>query len=152
MKGLEDYIRANAGAFDTEALPEGAEERFLKKWEAGRRKVRIFRIVLPAAAAAVLAVLLLLPSAGARRDWLRGADTPEGIYRSYMAQVAKAWEEAGPDDMLAAQLRSLTDESIPLVELLPEELDDASQAAILKEHYNTLLDGVHQLMKTKKTN
>ena len=51
--------------------------------------------------------------------------------------------------MLSAQLRSLTDESIPLIDLLPEELDDASQAEILRKHYNTLLDGVHQLMKTR---
>lgn len=150
MKRLDDYIRANAAAFDTETPQEGAEERFLKKWEAGRRKVRIFRIVLPAAAAAALAAVLLLPPADRGTDWLRAADnTPQSIYCNYMAQVAKAWEEAGPDEMLSAQLRSLTDESIPLIDLLPEELDDASQAEILRKHYNTLLDGVHQLMKTR---
>ena len=80
MSNLEEFMRSNAGAFDTELPPEGAEDRFLGRWEAGRSRVRILRTVLPAAAAAALAVLLLLPPADRSRDWLRDADdTPEGI-------------------------------------------------------------------------
>ena len=73
MSKLDDFIRDNAAAFDTELPPEGAEDRFLRKWEAGRMKVRIFRTVLPAAAAAALAAVLLLPPSGRSTDWLRGA-------------------------------------------------------------------------------
>jgi hypothetical protein len=148
---LEEYIRDNASAFDTECPPEGAEERFLGRWEARRPKVRILRTVLPAAAAAALAVVLLLPKADRGTDWLRAAgDSPESIYLSYMAQVSQAWEKAGPDEMLSAQLSGLTEEAIPLMDQLPAELDEASRAAILKEHYNTLLDGVHVLMEKTK--
>ena len=148
MKGLEEYIRGNAGAFDTELPPDGAEERFLERWETGSRKVRILRAVLPAAAAAALAFLLLLPPAGRGRDWLRGAgNSPEDIYASYMAQVTEAWKKAGPDEICSEQLRSLTEETIPLADQLPDELSDAEKATILREHYNTLLDGIHLLMK-----
>jgi len=148
---LEEYISTNASAFDTECPPEGAEERFLRKLDAVRPRVRILRAVLPAAAAAVLAVLLLLPPAGHDRDWLRDAgDTPEGIYLSYMGYVSEAWDEAGADEVLAAQLRSLTEEAIPLIDQLPAELDEASRADIVREHYNTLLNGVHVLMDTTK--
>ena len=150
MKRFEDYMRDNASAFDTELPPDGAEDRFLRKWEAGRRRVRIFRTVLPAAAAAALAALLLLPPADRSKDWLRGADSPEGIYLSYMAQVTEAWEKAGPDEMLSAQLSGLTEEAIPLLDLLPEELGDGEKSAILKEHYNTLLDGIHLLLTNAK--
>ena len=151
MKDLEEYIRGNAGAFDTELPPDGAEERFLERCETGSRKVRILRAVLPAAAAAALAFLLLLPPAGRGRDWLRGAgDTPEGIYLAYMEQVSAAWEKAGPDDILSAQLSSVTEEAIPLLDLLPDELGEAEKSAILREHYNTLLDGVHNLLTNAK--
>ena len=151
MNKLDDFIRDNAAAFDTELPPEGAEDRFLRKWEAGRLKVRIFRTVLPAAAAAVLAAVLLLPPAGRSTDWLRGAgDSPEGIYLAYMEQVSAAWEKAGPDDILSAQLSSVTEEAIPLLDLLPDELGDAEKSAILREHYNTLLDGVHNLLTNAK--
>ena len=151
MSKLDDFIRDNAEAFDTELPPEGAEDRFLRKWEAGRMKVRIFRTVLPAAAAAALAAVLLLPPAGRSTDWLRGAgDTPEGIYLAYMEQVSAAWEKAGPDEILSAQLSSVTEEAIPLLDLLPDELGDAEKSAILREHYNTLLDGVHNLLTNAK--
>ena len=147
MKSLEEYISGNAAAFDAGLPPEGAEERFLGRWEAGRRRVRIFLTALPAAAAAALAVLLLLPPAGRSRDWLRAAgDTPEGIYAGYMAQVTMAWEKAGIDEGRSEQLRNLTEETIPLVDLLPDELSDAEKTVILKEHYNTILDGVHQIL------
>lgn len=151
MKRLEEFIRDNAAAFDTEFPPEGAEDRFLRKWEAGRPRVRILRTVLPAAAAAALAAVLLLPPADRSTDWLRGAaDSPEGIYLDYMAQVTEAWEKAGPDEILSAQLSSLTEEAIPLLDLLPDELGDAEKSAILREHYNTLLDGVHNLLTNVK--
>ena len=151
MKKLDDLIRDNASAFDTEFPPEGAEERFLRKWEAGRPRVRILRTVLPAVAAAALAAVLLLPPADRSTDWLRGAgDSPEGIYLAYMEQVSAAWEKAGPDEILSAQLSSVTEEAIPLIDLLPDELGDAEKSVILREHYNTLLDGVHNLLTNAK--
>ena len=67
-----------------------------------------------------------------------------------MAQVTEAWEKAGPDEMLSAQLSGLTEEAIPLLDLLPEELGDGEKSAILKEHYNTLLDGIHLLLTNAK--
>ena len=66
------------------------------------------------------------------------------------AQVTEAWEKAGPDEMLSAQLSGLTEESIPLLDLLPDELGDAEKSAILREHYNTLLDGIHSLLTNAK--
>jgi hypothetical protein len=67
-----------------------------------------------------------------------------------MEQVSAAWEKAGPDEILSAQLSSVTEEAIPLLDLLPDELGDAEKSAILREHYNTLLDGVHNLLTNAK--
>ena len=52
--------------------------------------------------------------------------------------------------MLSAQLSGLTEEAIPLLDLLPDELGDTEKSAILREHYNTLLDGVHSLLTNAK--
>lgn len=155
MNNWETYIRQHAAELDTAPLPEEAEERFLERWEAGNaRRVRIprvRRIVLwcISAAAAVALLFLLRPSAS--RDWFRGIDnTPEAIYSSYLAQVADAWEQAGPDESLSDQLSSLTEEAVPLLEQLPEELPVEEQAQILREYYGSLLDGVDVLLKTHK--
>jgi hypothetical protein len=151
MSNLEEYIRGHAAEFDTEVPSAKAEKRFLDRW--GHRRLMTLRFALPAfAAAAALAVLVILPKPdNGNNDWLRDAeDTPEGIYLSYIAQVSKAWEEAGPDEFRSDQLRSLTDEPVPLADQLPDELSDSEKTLILREHYNTLLDGVYNLLQKTK--
>jgi len=155
MNNWETYIRQHAAELDTAPLPEDAEKRFLERWEAdnARRKqaAPVRRAVLwsVAAAAAVAMLLLLRPSAP--HDWFRGIDnTPEAIYSSYLAQVADAWEKAGPDESLSDQLSGLTEETVPMLEQLPEELPAEEQAQILREYYGSLLDGVDALVKTHK--
>lgn len=155
MNNWETYIRQHAAELDTAPLPEEAEERFLNRWEAGHaRRVRIprvRRIVLwcVSAAAAVALLFLLRPSDS--RDWFRGIDnTPEAVYSSYLAQVEHAWELAGLYEDLSDQLSGLTEETVPMLEQLPEELPAAEQAQILRDYYGALLDGVESILKTNK--
>ena len=160
MNSLEEYIKSHAADFNSEQPSADAEARFLERFAedgSALRSVRtrsgarrLLRFALPAAAAAVAALLLLQPTPHAK-DWLPGSgNTPEGIYLDYLAQVAGVWEKNILDDDSSSQLRSLTEETIPLIEQLPEELSDSEKAEILHEYYNTILDGVNTLIQRTK--
>ena len=149
MNKLEEYIRANASRLDTALPPKGAEEQFLKRWEMAQksRKRRIFYIAFCSAAAVAL-VLALLPW---KADSFRGVENdPEAVYARYLAVVADAWEKVGADEEAADMLGSLTDESVPLGDQLPEELSSQERASILRAHYGDMLEGVDKIMKTVK--
>ena len=122
MNQLEEYVSNNAAAFDSGVLPEGAEERFLARWDAARRRRRVAIPFAALAVAASLAAVLFIQGTGTR-DWLRKAEqTPEGIYSGYLAAVSSVWEKVGEDEEASETLAILTEETVPLGEQLPQIL------------------------------
>ena len=152
MDKLGKYIREQAAAFDTATPPEGAEKRFLDALDAGQpvsRPVtfRFLRWAVPAAAAVLVAVLLL----NRPTHWFRGlGNDPEAIYARYLARVEDNWLDLAADETASDLLRSLTEENIPLIDQLPEELSDAEKAAILENYYGALLDGAEKIRRNLK--
>ena len=154
MDNLEQYIREQASAFDTATPPAGAEGRFLDRAEIlpdGRlhfhATVRALRWAIPAAAAILVAVIF----ASRPTDWFRGVgQDPAAIYARYLAQVEDSWQELAADEAAADLLRNLTEESIPLIDQLPDELPDAEKAAILEDYYGALLDGAQKIRQNIK--
>ena len=154
MTELEQYIREHAAAFDTEQPAEGHEARFLARLDVTpvhtasfRAKPRNLRLLPWAFALAALAVALLVFRPGTSRHFLGVPDNPEQVYRSYLAQVEKAylhfdWED---DYDWESALDELTEEPVSLFEQLPDELSPRRQARILKAYYGDILDGVKQL-------
>ena len=174
MKDLETYIREHAAQFDTAEPATGHEARFLARLEAtpgacqpeqpaachperskGSANRRPFlrsfrdaaRNLIPLFALAALAVALLVFRPGPSRHFLGVPDKPERVYRSYLAQVEKAyltfpWDESYDWE---GTLDELTEESVSLFEQLPEELSPRRQARILKAYYGDILDEVKQL-------
>ena len=153
MKDLEKYIRENAAAFDTAEPASGHEERFLARLDVTPLHTVPFRAksrnLLPwgAFALAALAIALVVFRPGTSRHFIGVPDNPERVYRSYLAQVERAylhfpWED---DYDWESALDELTEESVSLFEQLPDELSPRRQARILKAYYGDLLDGVKQL-------
>ena len=105
------------------------------------------RYLIPLFALAALAVALVVFRPGTSHHFLGVPNNPERVYRSYLAQVEKAyltfpWED-GYD--WESALDELTEESVSLYEQLPDGLSPRRQARILKAYYGDLLDGVQQL-------
>ena len=165
MKDLEKYIREHAAQFDTAEPAAGHEARFLARLEAtpgacqpeqpaachpARSEVSAIRRprnLIPLFALAVLAAALLVFRPGLSRHFLGVPDKPERVYRSYLAQVEKAyltfpWDESYDWE---GTLDELTEESVSLFEQLPDELSPRRQARILKAYYGDILDEVKQL-------
>lgn len=165
MNDLEKYIRENAAQFDTAEPAPGHEERFLARLDATplpseesairRPRHSVIRRPRPANlrpfawafALAAIAVALVVFRPGTSHHFIGVPNNPERVYRSYLAQVEKAylhfsWED---DYDWESALDELTEESVSLFEQLPDELSPRRQARILKAYYGDLLDGVKQL-------
>lgn len=164
MSELERYIRANAGAFDTQEAPAGHEARFLalldasgaipaepvrgsSRWRSAIRRLRSADFRRPAAwtfalAALAAAFLLLRPGDPFRK----AGNDPAAIYLAYMEQVAGLYGTLPPEDSASwdASLQEVTEEAVPLFEQLPEELSAREQARILKAYYGELLASARQ--------
>ncbi len=169
MIDLKEYISRNPDAFDDQDLPPGHEARFEAKLdallkaghEAGtvktagkhRRYVRTFS-VLSAAAAAVIAAVIFMNRPSGEVDWFGGvADDPAAVYLAYSEKAASMYREILTKDIdgkWEATVGSVMLETVPMIDLLPEELDDAAKTEILKEYYGNLLNGLNKINKIKE--
>lgn len=178
MEDIEKIIRSNASAFDDRELPEGHLARFEAKLtqavpEAGatftpaspaqvqvkaashRRAARLYEYLAGAVsvAAAVTAVVIFINRQPQRTDWFSGvADDPVEVMLAYSEKASVICKDIFTKDIdghMSAMVSSLGEESVPMIDQLPDEMDDASKAVVLKRYYGNLLDGLDKLDKIK---
>lgn len=156
MDNLDEYIRLNREAFDEQEVPEGHlvrfEERLAGQVAARKRPLIWFRFASVAAgiAAAVAAVVIFINRPGERhKDWFAGVgDDQLEICQAYYGKMAEFYEtilNGDLDGTRLSELEAIAGEGIPLVDQLPEEIDPETRAAVLKEYYGALLDGMDRL-------
>lgn len=146
MDRLEQYIKDNAGRFDTELPPPGSRERFMAALEKeGKRKFPWLRAsAAVSAAAAVTAVVAGLSFTGADREIERSISAMSMQEVELLALV----EDVCPHEMdvVISSIRSITAEAIPLPDLLPEELPAKERKRIIKEYYGRKTEALRDLM------
>lgn len=81
------------------------------------------------------------------------ARTPEAVYTAYLEQVGELYKllaEKEGDNVAEekAVLSEITEETIPLLDQLPEEMPARERAAILRQHYGGILREANQLRQT----
>lgn len=172
MSNLEEYIKQNLEAFDDQELPEGHLERFEAKLaglaerpalrqssgtaqQPGQRPIKIWwwtAIAGVAAAVAAVAIFINQPTTS-QKDWF--ADIPEdqaSICQAYYDQMAVMYSDilmTDVDGSKEAQLMTIAEETIPMIDQLPEELGEEERALILKEYYSDLLEGIEKIGRIK---
>lgn len=172
MNELEKYIRAHAAEFDAAEVPQGHEERFLAAVEdldCARNDGVAARsgaagegmafgaagwgawAVLAGAVAVLLAAVVLLRPAEGRGFFFGVGNDPQKVYLAYLDRVedARLALADNEDYNWEGILRGMTEEAVPLIEQLPEELSGRQQARILKQYYGEILAGVEKLKKGK---
>ncbi len=164
MKNIEDILRENPEVFDSAPLPKGHQERFEKKLsqsggatasEQPERKkgkiIRLWSVGGAVAAAAIAALCVLIHPASEQSDWFAGVgDDPVAVCTAYSEKAAELCEDIcrrDGDGEMAAMTRSLSDEPVPMIDQLPEEMDPAEKAAVLKRYYACLLNALETLDK-----
>ena len=165
MNNLEEYIRLNREAFDEQEVPEGNLMRFEERLAgqvAGRKSetLRPFKRLrftsvaagITAVAAAVAAVVIFINRPGERhKDWFAGVGNDQlEICQAYYGKMAEYYETILKGDFDGTRqfdLEAIAGEGIPLVDQLPDEIDPETRAAVLKEYYGALLDGMERLNK-----
>ena len=169
MDNLEKYIKDNAETFNDAELPEGHLDRFTAKLESqasfgqsqdgqgslapgGKRVRRILWAALAVAAASAVMIFLNRPSTETH-DWFAnvGNDQLE-ICQTYYEKAGELYEiilAQNPDGSMDESVGSIADGEIPLVDLLPDDMDPEARAAILKEYYGELLNGLERMKNIK---
>ena len=117
-----------------------------------RRPFIWFRFASVAAgiAAAVTAVVIFINRPGERhKDWFAGVGNDQlEICQAYYGKMAEFYEtilNGDFDGTRLSELEAIAGEGVPLVDQLPEEIDPETRAAVLKEYYGALLDGMDRL-------
>ena len=101
-------------------------------------------------AAAVAAVVIFINRPAERhKDWFAGVgDDQLEICQAYYGKMAEFYEsilKGDIDGTRQSALEAIAWESVPLADQLPDEIDPETKAAVLKEYYGALLDGMERL-------
>ena len=166
MDDLEKYIKQNRESFDEQEIPEGHLERFealldsspalerpVVKQSESRRLIRRILWTSVAAAAALAGIIFLNRPAEKTRDWFAGIGNDGfAICNAYYDKVAECYEAMllkYPDGEMQSTIETITRETIPMIDQLPEEMDPDAKAAVLKEYYGDLLEGLDRIKNIK---
>ena len=111
-----------------------------------------FASVATGIAAAVAAVVIFMNRPGERhKDWFAGVGNDQlEICQAYYGKMAEYYETILKGDLDGTRqfdLEAIAGEGIPLVDQLPDEIDPETRAAVLKDYYGALLDGMERLNK-----
>ena len=90
------------------------------------------------------------------KDWFAGVGNDQfEICTTYYDKVAELYEDllrTSPDSDLQNTLDLISEENIPMIEQLPEEMEPEARAEVLKEYYGRLLDGLERIRERQQKN
>jgi hypothetical protein len=168
MDNLKEYINKNLESFNDQELPEGHQERFEARLAdaysatTGKKPVIRHSIWWSVGIAAALAAIFFIgrPDTNeptqiieSNKDWFAGIGNDQfEICNTYYDKVAEFYEtmlKTDPEGEMENAIDMVIDETIPLIDQLPEEMEPEARAAVLKEYYSNLLDGLDRIKNIK---
>ncbi len=101
------------------------------------------------AAAIAAAVIFMNRPAERHEGWFAGVGNDQlEICQAYYGKMAEFYEtilKGDVDGTRLSELEAIAGEGVPLVDQLPDEIAPETRAAVLKEYYGALLDGMDRL-------
>ena len=118
---------------------------------ASARILRFAAFIATAAAAVVAVIFIARPASQQPVDWFAGVpDDPVEICLTYSEKAAELSGDIISKDLdgsLATTVMSLTDSAVPMIDQLPDEMEDSEKAEVLRHYYAELLDGLDKINK-----
>ena len=165
MDNLEKYIQDNLGQFNTGEMPAGHTERFLAHLEATqaanteaahsktkstalRRTPHLFsrKAIFAAATAAagiIIALFATLQPGNIGQSYSIGI---QEMAQEMYTEEAEILQMLPEDDLqMINSVKSITQEAVPLTDLLPDELSPEKRAEILREYYKAKTAGLKKI-------
>lgn len=156
MENLEKYIQDNLEQFNTGEMPAGHQERFLAKLEALQSREQhqepkphhlpIRRILFAASAAAaaiIIALFATLQPGNIGQSYSIGI---QEMAQEMYTEEAEILQMLPEDDLqMINSVKSITQEAVPLTDLLPDELSPEKRAEILREYYKAKTAGLKKI-------
>ena len=148
MDNLEKYINENLEQVNCYEMPQGHKERFIAKLEAQeaavmgpapQRQKTIFwnrrRILSSASAAAVVAIGIMTALNPAVQEKIYSYQVQKSAQQIYIEET-EIMQMLGEDELyMINNLKSITEEAVPLADILPVELSPKQRAEILIQYY-----------------
>lgn len=156
MENLEKYILDNLEQFNKGEMPAGHQERFLAKLEALQFQEQhqepkphhqpIGRILFAASAAAaaiIIALFATLQPGNIGQSYSIGI---QEMAQEMYTEEAEILQMLPEDDLqMINSVKSITQEAVPLTDLLPDELSPEKRAEILREYYKAKTAGLKKI-------
>lgn len=156
MENLEKYIQDNLEQFNSGEMPAGHQERFLAKLEAlqsqeqhqepkpHRFPIRRTLFTASAAAAAIIiALFATLQPGNIGQSYSIGI---QEMAQEMYTEEAEILQMLPEDDLqMINSVKSITQEAVPLTDLLPDELSPEKRAEILREYYKAKTAGLKKI-------
>ena len=162
MENLEKYINENLEQISSCEMPQGHKERFMAKLAAQeretqeqaaqegvteestatpqRRKISFWnrrRILSAASAAAVVAIGIITALNPAVQEKIYSYQVHKSAQQIYIEE-SEIMQMLGEDELyMINNLKSITEEAVPLADQLPQELSPKERAEILIQYYKT---------------
>ena len=146
---MEKYINDNLELLDSYEMPQGHKERFMVRLAAQepqetvaaspeRRKISFWnrrRIISAASVAAVVAIGLITALNPAVQEKIYAFQIHKSAQQIYIVET-QIMQMLGEDEQyMINNLKTITEEAIPLADILPAELSPKQRAEILIQYY-----------------
>lgn len=152
MENLEKYIQDNLEQFNIGEMPTGHQERFTAKLEALQTQepkphhLPIRRILFAASAAAAAIIIALFTTLQPGSIESSYSITVQELAQEMYTEEAEILQMLPEDDLqMINSVKSITQEAIPLTDLLPDELSPEKRAEILREYYKAKTAGLKKI-------
>ena len=151
MENLEKYIQNNLEQFNAGELPAGHQERFMAKLaqtkKTGRKRPFYHRTIFAATAAAAAVIIGAFIALGIPQYRLEqlNISIQELAQEMYLEETELLQMFLEDEQYMINNIKSITEEAIPLADQLPDELSPARRAEILREYYKAKTAGLKQI-------
>lgn len=152
MENLEKYIQDNLEQFNKGEMPAGHQERFTAKLEALQTQepkphhLPIRRILFAASAAAAAIIIAMFTTLQPGSIESSYSITVQELAQEMYTEEAEILQMLPEDDLqMINSVKSITQEAIPLTDLLPDELSPEKRAEILREYYKAKTAGLKKI-------